>query len=119
MPGLQKCGVADACPHYGGSVTGETLSIDAERCNNWYCCDGKCPLAPWKLRETLYKVYVGDAGANRCGIGSALNKLFTREEVLDVVEKAIPPFKSKGESESVLAKPWTGWASPRWKDVDF
>ncbi len=48
MPRLQKCGVADACPHYGARDR-ETLSIDAERCNNWYG-HGKCPFGALKLK---------------------------------------------------------------------
>ena len=41
---------------------------------------------------------MGGRWGKQVRIGSALNKLFTREEVLDVVEKAILLFKSKGES---------------------
>lgn len=95
--GCKKCGVADACP-MAAAVTGETLSIDAERCNNCGRCDGKCPFGALETEETLYKVYVGGRWGKQVRIGSALNKLFTREEVLDVVEKAILLFKSKGES---------------------
>lgn len=95
--GCKKCGVADACP-MAAAVTGETLSIDAERCNNCGRCAGKCPFGALETEETLYKVYVGGRWGKQVRIGSALNKLFTREEVLDVVEKAILLFKSKGES---------------------
>ena len=48
--------------------------------------------------ETLYKVYVGGRWGKKVRMGSPLQKLFTREEVLNVVEKAILLFKSKGES---------------------
>ena len=48
--------------------------------------------------ETLYKVYVGGRWGKKVRIGTPLSKLFTREEALDVVEKAILLFKSKGET---------------------
>ena len=46
--------------------------------------------------ETLYKVYVGGRWGKQYRIGTPLTRLFTREEVLDVIEKAILLFKSEG-----------------------
>ena len=46
----------------------------------------------------MYKVYVGGKWGKRVRMGSPLQKLFTRDEVIDVVEKAILLFKQKGIS---------------------
>ena len=57
-----------------------------------------CRFGDPETGETLYKVYVGGRWGKNVRMGSPLQKLFTREEVLNVVEKAILLFKSKGES---------------------
>lgn len=46
----------------------------------------------------MYKVYVGGKWGKRVRMGSPLQKLFTRDEVIAVVEKAILLFKQKGIS---------------------
>lgn len=74
------------------------VSIDLTICNNCGRCAGKCPFGALETGETLYKVYVGGRWGKKVRMGSPLQKLFTREEVLNVVEKAILLFKSKGES---------------------
>lgn len=96
--GCGKCGVADACPMAAASVQDGTLVLNDHLCNNCGRCAGKCPFGALETEETLYKVYVGGRWGKQIRIGSPLNKLFTREEVLDVVEKAILLFKSKGET---------------------
>ena len=46
----------------------------------------------------MYKVYVGGRWGKKVRMGTPLNHLFTREEVIRVVEKAILLFKYKGIS---------------------
>ena len=46
----------------------------------------------------MYKIYVGGRWGKMTRIGTPLTRLFTREEALNVVEKAILLFKSKGET---------------------
>lgn len=74
------------------------VSIDPTICNNCGRCAWQVPLRRSGNRrdplQGLCRRTLGQEGTH----GSPLQKLFTREEVLNVVEKAILLFKSKGES---------------------
>ena len=96
--GCGKCGVQEACPMAATVRADGKVSIDPTICNNCGRCAGKCPFGALETGEILYKVYVGGRWGKKVRMGSPLQKLFTREEVLNVVEKAILLFKSKGES---------------------
>ena len=50
-------------------------------------CLKACPFGAMEETETLYKVYVGGRWGKKTRVGTPLNRLFTREEVLDVVER--------------------------------
>ena len=54
--------------------------------------------ATGRKRDRCYKVYVGGRWGKKVRMGTPLNHLFTREEVIRVVEKAILLFKCKGIS---------------------
>lgn len=94
--GCKKCGVSEACPMKAAELKDGSVTINRELCNNCGRCVDQCPFGSVNSGETLYKVYVGGRWGKQVRMGSPLNKLFTREEVLDVVEKAILLFKSKG-----------------------
>ena len=96
--GCKVCQVENACPVKAAKVVDGVLTINKDVCNNCGRCAGKCPFGALETGETLYKVYVGGRWGKKVRMGSPLQKLFTREEVLNVVEKAILLFKSKGES---------------------
>lgn len=96
--GCGKCGVQEACPIAAASRVDGKVVIDPQVCNNCGRCAGKCPFGALESSETLYKVYVGGRWGKQVRMGTPLKKLFTRDEVLKVVEKAILLFKSKGES---------------------
>ncbi len=93
-----KCAVEASCPMKAVAMEGGKPVIREELCNNCGRCVGHCPFGAVEKLDTLYKVYVGGRWGKKTRIGTPLSKLFTREEVLDVVEKAILLFKSKGET---------------------
>lgn len=96
--GCAKCGVTEACPMGAASVTDGKIQIDNSICNNCGRCVGQCPFKIADESETMYKIYIGGRWGKKVRMGSPLTKLFTREEALNVVEKAILLFKSKGIS---------------------
>ena len=96
--GCPSCSMIDNCPMNAISMKDGKAVIDASLCNNCGRCAGSCRFGATEESETMYKVYVGGKWGKRVRMGSPLQKLFTREEVLKVVEKAILLFKSKGES---------------------
>lgn len=96
--GCKVCQVEKACP-MGAAVLaeGSKMTLSTEACNNCGRCGGSCPFDALEEAETRYKVYVGGRWGKKIRIGSALSTLFTREEVIDLVEKAILLFKKEGK----------------------
>ena len=94
----KKCSVETSCPMKCVSAEGGKPVFDSSVCNNCGRCLKACPFGAMEETETLYKVYVGGRWGKQVRMGTPLNRLFTREEVLDIVEKAILLFKSKGET---------------------
>lgn len=96
--GCKKCSIAEVCPMKAAEIENGKLIIDESLCNNCGMCVGKCIFDTIPDGELGYKVYIGGRWGKKIRIGSLINKLFTKEEALDVVEKAILLFKHKGET---------------------
>lgn len=96
--GCKKCSIAEVCPMKAAKIENGKLIIDESLCNNCGMCVGKCVFDTIPDGELGYKVYIGGRWGKKIRIGSLINKLFTKEEALDVVEKAILLFKHKGET---------------------
>lgn len=96
--GCAKCAVVEVCPMDAARVEDGKLVIDKSICNNCGLCVSKCYFNAIPDGEQLYKVYVGGKWGKKVRMGSPLNTLFTKDEVLDVVEKAILLYKHKGIS---------------------
>ena len=95
--GCGKCQVSLECPMKAARVQDGLLNIDRSLCNNCGRCLAKCPFQSMESGETLYKVFVGGRWGKQYRIGTSLTRLFAREEVLDVIEKAILLFKREGQ----------------------
>ena len=67
-----------------------------EICNNCGRCIRKCPFGAPEETMSGYKVVIGGRWGKSIRIGSPLHQIFTKEEALDMVEKAILLFKEKG-----------------------
>lgn len=93
----KKCGVVEECPMKAASLE-NTIQINEDICNNCGRCLPKCPFGSMEETEARYRITVGGRWGKRCRIGTPLSKLFTYEEMLDTVEKAILLFKSKGQT---------------------
>lgn len=94
--GCQKCGIVEACPMKAASIQQGKITINSDICNNCGRCLNKCPFKIADSFESRFKVYVGGRWGKSVRIGSTLNSLFSKSEALDVVEKSILLFKSKG-----------------------
>lgn len=95
--GCKVCQVENACPIGVAKLADGALALDETACNHCGRCIGKCPFGAVQEDMTGYRVYIGGRWGKRVAQGRALSKVFTsREEVLDVVEKAILLFRDQG-----------------------
>ena len=99
--GCKICQVESGCPLKDakvGEVNDERkLKIDKAACNHCGRCIGKCPFGAVKEAETGYRIYIGGRWGKRVAHGQALEKIFTdKEEVMQVIEKAILFFRDEG-----------------------
>lgn len=97
--GCKKCVIEDVCPMDAAKVVDGVLTIDEQVCNNCGRCVGKCHFDAIEDGVVGYKIYIGGRWGKWVGRGVPLRKLFTsREETLEVVEKAILLYREQGKT---------------------
>ena len=103
--GCKKCAIEAACPNKVAKVVDGKLHIDEEACRHCGRCVGKCPFDSIPDGTYGYKIYVGGRWGKKVAKGKSLGKIFTtKEEALDVIEKAILLFKEQGEKGERFAE---------------
>ena len=95
--GCKKCRAQAACPMDALKVKVGVILRDKSICNNCGRCITTCPFGVMPDGTVGYKVYIGGRWGKKTRHGDMLQKLFTKEEALDVVEKAILLFKDQGK----------------------
>ncbi len=95
--GCKKCRAQAACPMDAMKVKDGVIHRDKSICNNCGRCITTCPFGVMPDGTVGYKVYIGGRWGKKPRHGDMLQKLFTKEEALDVVEKAILLFKDQGK----------------------
>ncbi|MDI9241009.1 4Fe-4S binding protein [Fusibacillus kribbianus] len=95
--GCKKCAVAAVCPVKACEVVDGKLKIDEEACIHCGRCRDKCYFGATTEGVRGYKIYIGGRWGKKISHGRALGKVFTsKEEALDVMEKAMLLFRDKG-----------------------
>lgn len=95
--GCKKCAIEAACPNKAAKVVDGKITIDEAQCRHCGRCVGKCPFHTIEDGTYGYKIYIGGRWGKKVSKGRALGKIFTsREETLDVIEKAILFFRDHG-----------------------
>ncbi len=103
--GCKKCSVEAACPVGAAKVVDGILEIDQDVCNNCGRCVGKCHFDAIEDGSYGYKIYIGGRWGKKIAQGQALSRGFTsKEEALDVIEKAILLFREQGQTGERFAK---------------
>lgn len=103
--GCKKCSIEAACPVGAAKVVDGILEIDKDICNNCGRCIGKCHFDAIEDGRYGYKIYIGGRWGKKVAQGQALGKVFTsKEEALDVIEKAILLFREQGKTGERFAK---------------
>ena len=94
----KKCVPAEKCP-MGAIAKGDSMpTIDPSVCNNCGRCAGKCPFGAFGEGETRFKIYLGGRWGKICRRGEPLPKLYTYDEALETVEKAILFYERDGKA---------------------
>jgi NAD(P)H-nitrite reductase large subunit/rhodanese-related sulfurtransferase len=97
--GCKVCQVENTCPLKVAKITDGKIFIDQEQCNHCGRCISKCPFGALEEETVGYKVYIGGRWGKKVAQGKALERIFvSREEVLDVIEKAILFFREQGNT---------------------
>ena len=103
--GCKKCAIEAACPNKVAKVVDGKITIDETLCRHCGRCVGKCPFHTIEDGTYGYKIYVGGRWGKKVSKGRALSKIFiSREEALDVVEKAILFFRDHGNKGERFAE---------------
>ncbi|SCH11486.1 Sulfite reductase%2C dissimilatory-type subunit alpha [uncultured Ruminococcus sp.] len=96
--GCKKCKMEEVCPVHAAKVVDGVLKIDKSICNNCGRCIGNCYFHCNDEGISGYKIYLGGRWGKQVAQGRAMSKIFTsKEEVLDIVEKAILLFREQGK----------------------
>lgn len=97
--GCKVCQVENACPIHVAKVVDGKIVIDDTACNHCGRCVGKCPFKALVSYTNGYRIYIGGRWGKKVAQGRYLDKVFTdKDEVLNVVEKAILLFREQGET---------------------
>lgn len=103
VPDVEKCKnckvckIEKSCPIHAAVMKDGKLTIDEQACNHCGRCAGKCPFKVFENHIDGYRIYIGGRWGKKTAQGRYLDKIFTdKEDVLNVVEKAILLFKEQG-----------------------
>lgn len=95
--GCKVCQVENNCPIHVAKVVDGKIVIDDSVCNHCGRCLGNCPFHAVEDYIGGYRIYIGGRWGKKVAHGRYLEKVFTdKEEVLNVVEKAILLFREQG-----------------------
>ena len=95
--GCKKCQIEQKCPIKVAKLVDGKIVVDPEKCNHCGRCIGKCPFKAFENYTNGYRIYIGGRWGKKVAQGQYLDKIFTdKEEVLNVVEKAILLFREQG-----------------------
>lgn len=103
--GCARCGVEEACPMDAAKVVNGKLEIDKDLCNNCGLCVGKCHFDAIPDGETGYKITLGGMWGKRQNQGKPISKMLrTKEEVMDIITKAMLIYREQGHTGERLAE---------------
>lgn len=95
--GCKLCQIEKVCPINASKLNNGKISIDTDECNHCGRCMNKCPFKAYHSYTDGYRIYIGGRWGKKAAQGQYLKTVVTdREEVLNIIEKAILLFKETG-----------------------
>lgn len=95
--GCKVCQIETNCPVKAVSLSDGRLVLDEQACNHCGRCMNKCPFGVIEDHTDGYRIYIGGRWGKKTAHGRYLDRVFTdKQEVLDIVEKAILLFREQG-----------------------
>lgn len=94
--GCRQCSVEKSCPIGAAKLHGGILAIDQTRCNNCGKCIGACAFDSVEEAGRGYKIYLGGKWGKSPHPGTPVEKLFTHDELICTIEKAILLYREQG-----------------------
>lgn len=92
----KKCAVETGCRMKAAKVVDGKITIDANKCINCGICIKKCHFNAVQLDQEGVKIFIGGKWGKATRVGSDLDRIFTQEEAMDIIEKAILYYKENG-----------------------
>ena len=103
--GCKNCSIEKLCPVDACKMEDKKLQRDKDNCNNCGRCIGKCHFDVIEKGTYGYKIFIGGKGGKIKTDAIALDKIFTsKEDVFDLIEKAILFYIENGEPKERFAK---------------
>ncbi len=94
--GCKVCQVEKTCPIKSAVMADGKITI-GENCNHCGRCIGKCPFGALNEETVGYRIYIGGRWGKKVAQGRYLARVFTdKNEVLNIIEKAILLFREQG-----------------------
>ena len=103
--GCKNCSIEKLCPVDACKMEDKKLQRDKDNCNNCGRCIEKCHFDVIEKGTYGYKIFIGGKGGKIKTDAIALDKIFTsKEDVFDLIEKAILFYIENGEPKERFAK---------------
>lgn len=94
--GCKKCAVEAECKMKAAKMVDGKTTIDKDKCLNCGLCIDKCYFKAVNTEAAGVKVFIGGLWGRTSRAGQPLNRIFTEEEAMDVIEKALLFYKENG-----------------------
>ena len=97
--GCGRCLASERCPVHAAHMENGVMEIDRTLCTSCGKCIDNCVFHTVSEKKAGYAVFVGGLWGKRQRMGNRLPEIYAKEEVFQLVEKAILLYREQG---------WTG-----------
>ena len=94
--GCGRCLASERCPVHAAHMENGVMEIDRTLCTSCGKCIDNCVFHTVSEKKAGYAVFVGGLWGKRQRMGNRLPEIYTKEEVFQLVEKAILLYREQG-----------------------